>query len=270
METEINKDKVHYDVLVVEDEEVVRLSVVRILDAENITVDIALDAEMAIEKFSNNIYKLVITDLMLPGISGMELIKKLKDMKYEIPIIMITGYATLENAIKSIQNGAYDFLPKPFSYEELAGIATRAIKVSEEPGKFNLPELRKNNKFNENIKKVYYMGLHSWVKIFADNSIFVGAGVSFQGTIGEIEKINLPELGSDIYQGNSMVQIVAKNGFAHTIWSPLSGRVMGRNDGILKNPKILTDSPLMDGWLLKIIPTNYDDEIQNLSEEKDF
>jgi CheY-like chemotaxis protein len=269
MITGINNDKSKFDVLVIEDEEVVRLSVVRILNEENFSVDTAKDAETAFEKISGNSYRLIITDLMLPGISGMEFIKKQKETRIEIPIIMITGCATLENAIKSIQCGAYDFLPKPFSYEELAGIASRALFLPKVPTQLNSFVMNEDKPFNTSaIKKIFTMGIHSWVKVYTDNSFLVGAGQSFMETIDDIESVKLPEIGIDIYQGNSMAQLFTKKGFIHTVWTPLSGRVIGCNSEILKKPENFVHSPLEEGWLLKIIPTNYDYEIKNLSEYK--
>jgi CheY-like chemotaxis protein len=257
-----SSSKAQFDVLVVEDEDVVRLSVVRILGEENFSVDTANDAESGIAKIEENSYRLIITDLMLPGISGMDLIKKLNETKFDIPIIMITGYATLENAIKSIQFGAFDFLPKPFSYEELAGVASRALNLPKVPSQFNFSMTNDELPVGGSaIKKIFTMGIHSWVKIFTNGIVLVGAGSSFVGTIEDIESIKLPEINNDIYQGNSMAQLFTKKGFIHTVWSPLSGRVIGRNEEMLKKPE-------MGGWLLKIIPTNYEVEIKNLSEYK--
>jgi len=108
----------HYDVLVIEDEKVVIDSVKKILIPEGFTVDETFDVESALLNLKKNKYKLILTDLMLPKISGLKLIEIVNEKYPDIPIIMITGYATLEIAVQSLKLGAFDFIPKPFAFAD--------------------------------------------------------------------------------------------------------------------------------------------------------
>ena len=106
-----------YDVLIVEDESVVLASIKKIIEPENLVVDAAVDVDSALEKLSRNTYRLIISDLMLPKISGYDFIQVIKEKYPCIPLIVITGYATLENALQSFKTGSFDFIPKPLFWE---------------------------------------------------------------------------------------------------------------------------------------------------------
>lgn len=108
-----------FDILIVEDKLVIVEAARKILKSEGFSLDEAANSEIALQKLQQHRYKLIISDLMLPRISGIELIKKVNSTNPEIPIIIITGYAMLENAVKCFKEGAFDFIPKPFAAEEL-------------------------------------------------------------------------------------------------------------------------------------------------------
>ena len=117
-----------FDVLVVEDEPVVLRAAERILHTEDLTTESALDAESAVERLSRNNFQVVLSDLMLPGSSGFDLIDRVREHDSSAQFIVITGYATIENALESFVRGAFDFIPKPFDPGELLGVVHRAIR----------------------------------------------------------------------------------------------------------------------------------------------
>ena len=116
-----------YDVLVVDDEQVVCEGVERILRAEERTVDIALDVRTALQKLAEAEYGIVITDLMMPDIPGMRLIETLREKYPAVPSIMITGYATVKNALEALRAGACDYVMKPFTPDKLVQVVRRAL-----------------------------------------------------------------------------------------------------------------------------------------------
>ncbi|MFH0976801.1 MAG: response regulator [Spirochaetota bacterium] len=79
----------------------------------------ALSGEEALKKFNDLSIDLVITDLMMPGMDGITLIKKIIEMRENTMIIMLTGYPSIESAVEAIRNGAYDYLAKPVNTDEL-------------------------------------------------------------------------------------------------------------------------------------------------------
>ncbi|MEJ2617205.1 MAG: response regulator, partial [Ignavibacteriaceae bacterium] len=106
--------KKQWDILIVDDEQVVIDAVVKICSSEGYSVDWSIDAKEALGKFEKNSYKLIVCDIMMPDIDGFKLLDELRKIEISSPVIMTTGYSTVENAVNSLYNGAIDFIPKPF------------------------------------------------------------------------------------------------------------------------------------------------------------
>jgi DNA-binding NtrC family response regulator len=115
------------NVLVVDDEPIVCHSVRRILSKQNCSVEEAFDVDIAQQKMRNNKYDLIFLDLKMPKKDGMDVLTSIKENYPETPVIMITGYGTIDKAIEAIKLGAYQFIPKPFTPEELKEIALEAL-----------------------------------------------------------------------------------------------------------------------------------------------
>jgi len=115
-------------ILVVDDEMGIREGCKRALSAEGYAVDDAEDGNAGLEKVMENAYDLLLVDLMMPGISGLELIAKIHLIDPEIISVVITGYATIETAVEAMKKGAYDYLPKPFSPDALIAVVKRGLE----------------------------------------------------------------------------------------------------------------------------------------------
>jgi DNA-binding NtrC family response regulator len=114
--------------LIVEDEETLCDSLKRVLVREGYTVDTAGNAESAFEIFEKGFYDVIITDIILPGITGIELLKRIKDQSREQIVVIMTAYASLETAVEALRNGAYDYVVKPILHEEIKQIVKNALK----------------------------------------------------------------------------------------------------------------------------------------------
>jgi DNA-binding response OmpR family regulator len=115
-------------ILVVDDEQTVCSSIQKILTKRGYSVDNSLNAKDAIAKIKENDFDIVITDLMMPGTNGMELLEIIKKHYPELEVILITGYASIETAVKATRMGASDYLPKPFTPDELTEVTKKAIE----------------------------------------------------------------------------------------------------------------------------------------------
>jgi two component transcriptional regulator, winged helix family len=106
-------------ILIVEDEfnlaDVIRKS----LEKEKYVIDISGDGEDASYNIRSNIYDLVILDVMLPGMDGFEILKKMREEEIASKVIMLTAKSTLDDKLEGLQNGANDYITKPFHIEEL-------------------------------------------------------------------------------------------------------------------------------------------------------
>ncbi|MDI6802923.1 MAG: response regulator [Bacteroidota bacterium] len=114
-------------ILVVDDEEIVCQSIKKILSRKGYEIDNALNVEDAVKKINQTSFDLVITDLMMPKTNGMELMQIIRDHYPELEVIMITGYASIESAVKATKLGASSYLPKPFTPDELAEATKKAL-----------------------------------------------------------------------------------------------------------------------------------------------
>jgi DNA-binding NtrC family response regulator len=128
-------------ILVVDDESTICDSVKKILSRKGYSVENTLNAKDAVEKMKKEKYDILITDLMMPKMSGMELIELVKKYYPEIDVLVITGYATIDSAVQATKLGVLDYIQKPFTPNELTDRIQKAI------------ELRKNRDKAEEVNK---------------------------------------------------------------------------------------------------------------------
>lgn len=115
-------------ILVIDDEEAMRDSCSQVLIKEGYQVETAGDGETGLQKVREVKPDLVLVDLKMPGVCGMEVLKKIRDIDPNIIAVVITGFATIDSAVDSMKQGAYDFLPKPFTPDELRLIVKRGLE----------------------------------------------------------------------------------------------------------------------------------------------
>lgn len=106
-------------ILVVDDEKTIRSTLEDYFVSNGYYVVTAVDGEDAIEKFSPGEFDCVISDLMMPRINGVDLLKKIRILDKDVLFLMITAYPSIDNAIAAMNEGAYDFVTKPFHMEDL-------------------------------------------------------------------------------------------------------------------------------------------------------
>ncbi len=131
-----------FSVLVIDDEEGIRESLKGILEDEGYEVFLAENGEEGLRIFEEQGPDLVMLDIWLPGIDGMEVLRVMRDRKPDIPVVMISGHGTIEIAVKATKIGAYDFLEKPLSLDRVLITLKRAIEFKNLEREHR--ELRKN------------------------------------------------------------------------------------------------------------------------------
>jgi DNA-binding response OmpR family regulator len=115
-------------VLIVDDEEDVCRSASKILTRRGFAVDTVLGGEEAVRRMKETAFDLVITDFMMPKMDGLELLKIIRDHYPELDVIMITGYASIDSAVRATKLGAAGYLPKPFTPDELMKVTSRVLQ----------------------------------------------------------------------------------------------------------------------------------------------
>ncbi len=117
-------------ILIVDDEEGVRKSLVMLFQKEGHRVCPATNGEDAIRQFGREAFDLVITDLRMDGMNGIELLNYMQEQHVQIPIIIMTAFGTIDSAVEAMRLGAMDYVAKPFEYDEIVHRANRAIERS--------------------------------------------------------------------------------------------------------------------------------------------
>ena len=115
-------------ILLVEDKDSLRQMLATAIRKEGYTVDEAADGPQATEKIKKQPYHLVITDLRLPNLSGLDILRAQKDIDTTIPVLIMTAYGTIEEAVEAMKQGAFDFLPKPVDMSHLFLLIDRALE----------------------------------------------------------------------------------------------------------------------------------------------
>ncbi|MBN1334384.1 MAG: response regulator [Deltaproteobacteria bacterium] len=111
----------------IDDERSVCVSCTRILEEEGYAVDQALSGREGLRMASTGDYDLALIDLKMPDIGGMEILQALHRDRPDVITVMITGYATIHTGVEAVKKGASDYLPKPFTPEELSTVVSRAL-----------------------------------------------------------------------------------------------------------------------------------------------
>lgn len=115
-------------ILVVDDEEIVLKSCRKILEGGGHQVFTALSGEDAFDLLEKELFDIVITDMKMPGIDGIQVLERVKEKHPDIAVIMITGYSTVQSAVQAMKLGAFDYIPKPFTPDEVLIVVEKALE----------------------------------------------------------------------------------------------------------------------------------------------
>ena len=116
--------------LVIDDEQIVLDSVSKILTDENYEVDMSLSGRKGLEGAIQKDYDIVLTDIRMPDIGGMRVLRDIKRAKPLLPVVIITGYATVRSAVQAMKLGAADYLEKPFTPDQLLKAVASALEMA--------------------------------------------------------------------------------------------------------------------------------------------
>ncbi len=117
-------------ILVIDDDETIRDVLNTFLTAKGFHVCLACDGDEGIELLRQNKFDIVLTDIMMPKVTGIDVLKEMSVLNIKTPVIVITAYASIKNAVQAMKMGAFDYVTKPFNLEELLILIQRAISIS--------------------------------------------------------------------------------------------------------------------------------------------
>ncbi|MFO8184676.1 MAG: response regulator [Candidatus Aegiribacteria sp.] len=109
-------------ILIIDDEKNIRLTLSHAIEPMGFSVDSAVNGEEGLEKIAENDYDIILLDLKMPGMDGLEVLRRLREISEGVRVIIITAYGTIENAVEAMKQGAVDYIQKPFSPKEIRDI----------------------------------------------------------------------------------------------------------------------------------------------------
>jgi FixJ family two-component response regulator/glycine cleavage system H lipoate-binding protein len=255
--TQVSTAAAQVRVLVVDDEQVIHASLRKILEREGYRVDAALSAQEALERLAADGYELVITDLMMPGMSGIGLLQAMRARGLAAPVVMITGYPTIRSAVQAMRLGAIDYVAKPFTRRELLGPVRRALRL-EDSGLGEAAAQQPTMTSEELVPgSELYLPHHAWARFDQDGTFLVGLEASFLAAVGAVEVVFAPQRAELVEQGHVALQVTCVGGEQHGVAMPLSGEVLAVNHAALTSSALLR----ADTWLLRIAPSHLGEEI---------
>jgi len=243
-------------VLVVDDDAVVLDAVRKALRDDALEIDTVESAAEALAKLAERPYRLVITDLMMPETDGLGLLERIKESGAQPRTIMITGYPTVQSALRARRLGAFEYVTKPFTRQELRSVVVRALRSPQAAGGAGAPD--------QASAPALYIPDHAWARLGPGGSAVIGVAGAYAAAVGEIASIEFPAVGDMLEQGRVCVLIRATDGVEHTVYCPLSGRVVEVNRAVVDDPRLVSSSPEARAWLFRLTPLRAVEEAANL------
>ena len=256
------------DILVIDDEPTVTQAVVKICSAEGMTVSAAGYASEALQCLEDNEFRLMLCDIMMPELSGFQFLEELAHRGIHTPVVMMTGYSTVENAVKSLTStGAVDYIPKPFTADELLTVVQRSLRCGmllDEAESASLSR-RGSMSYVPCPADYYKLGYVSWAFMEDEGTALIGVSDLFLKAAEGIKEFELALPGEDLLQGIPCAEATSSDGLMHGIICPLSGRILEVNAHAQSTPSLVERDPYFRGWLYRILPTSPKSDLQWLS-----
>ncbi len=260
-------------IIAVDDEAVILDSFRKILVLAGFSVDTVQDGREALTLVRQNDYDFLFTDLKMPVMDGIEVVKAVKHIRPDLDVAVITGFGTIETAVETMTHGAVDYVQKPFTEEELVAFANRLLikrqarlesqsKPTVRVVAPSLAEVVADKEFCVPGGAFVSPG-HAWAQIEADGGVCVGLDDFARKALGKVERIELPAIGTAIRRGDVLF-VVRRGDEIARFRSPVSGTVKQANGDLTRDPALLSQSPYDRGWVCVVAPSELAGDLATL------
>jgi CheY-like chemotaxis protein len=260
-------------ILAVDDEPVVLDAFRKILVLAGFDVDTVESGPEALGLVQRRDYDFVFTDLKMPGMDGVEVVKAVKHLRPDVDVAVITGYGTIESAVATMQHGAVDFVQKPFTEDELVEFANRLLirrearlEAQREPSvRIVAPSVAETAAAHEYCVPggAFVSEGHTWARIEAGGQLRAGLDDFARKALGPIEGVELPRRGQRVERGEPLFA-VTRGGLKARFTAPMSGEVVQLNEALAADPALLSRSPYGKGWVCLLQPRDLAGELKLL------
>ena len=239
-------------ILVLDDDPVVTLSCKRILGAEGYNIITVDRGEDAIKRISNEEFDLLISDIRLPDVNGITVLKESKIIQPKLDVVIITGYPTLDDAKESVRLGAFEYIEKPFTPDFMMNVAG---KIFDQRGwilrKAFIDEFRNDIvSLRDTQNPVIFYKEGTWARPIKDGLWEIGFDIRYWLLSGQLMYIDIPEGLKMVTAGASFGKILSGSGQTEDLVSPMTGMVKETNTNANTAMSALIRDNLSEGWLL--------------------
>ncbi len=246
-------------ILVLDDDPVVTLSCKRILGAEGYSISTVEKGEDALNKLAKDDFDLLISDVRLPDISGIEVLKEARVIKPKTDVVIITGYPTLEDAKESTKLGAQEYIEKPFTPDFMLNVAK---KVFDTRGwilrQAFIDEFRDYvSPLKDSDNPVIFYKDGTWARPSKDGLWEVGCDLRYWMLSGNLMYVEFVKNLDKLDAGQPFAKIYSSSGEGSELLSPMNGELKEINTQANDVMVALLKEHLSEGWLLwlaKVIP----------------
>jgi CheY-like chemotaxis protein/glycine cleavage system H lipoate-binding protein len=251
--------KTRRDILVIDDEAIVLQGIARICSCEGLSVETAASGRAGLECLAESTHRLIICDIMMGDLDGFEFLAEARRRGNRSPIIMATGHSTVQNAVRSLQSGAIDYLSKPFTADELMAVIRRGLNhAALLAGDGLIPPRTCPAHFHR-------LGHVSWAATEPVGTVLIGIDDLFVHTLGGIRSIELSPPGTELVQGSGCASILSVHGLPHDLMCPVSGQVMETHAELAAQPSTIEQDPYGAGWLYRLLPADLEYSLRFLT-----
>lgn len=247
-------------VLVIDDEPVIVEALRRVLTSAGFAVTVATNAEDALEMMETVKPSVVVVDIRLPGISGIEFIPRAREVDQKAVILLMSGFSSSDHVVLSLQAGAFTFLAKPFTFEEARNVVMRAVRYYRLPASERKPRSLAGD-------RAAMFGVQGWCRVDPRGVGHVGVTEVYLKTMGRPAYVHAPPIGYPLVQGDVLARIEDTHGNAYIAWSALGGRVLEINHKVIEDPLLLLHEPTARGWLARLQASTPDEDLERLRAE---
>ena len=260
-------------ILAVDDEAVVLDSFRRILVLEGYSIDTVQSGPEALSMVQRQDYDFVFTDLKMPGMDGVEVVKAVKHLRPDVDLVVITGYGSIETAVETMQHGASEYVQKPFSADELSGFINKLlVKRQARIDALRQPTIRivSPSQAEDTPRHEYCVpggafisAGHTWARIEPDGNVRAGLDDFASKALGSSFEVLLPRIGAVVRAGDPLFSLT-RGAEEARFQAPVSGKVLEVNPGLTRDGSSLSRSPYKDGWVCRLEPADLTTEIATL------
>jgi CheY-like chemotaxis protein len=260
-------------ILAVDDEPVVLDAFRKILALDGFAVDTVENGPEALGLVQRHDYDFVFTDLKMPDMDGIEVVKGVKHLRPDVDVVVVTGYGTIESAVETMRDGAVDYVQKPFTADELVRFARRLlVRRQVRLEAHRLPHVRVvgpglvqaagTGEFHVPGGAFVSEG-HVWIRIEPSGRVRIGLDDFAHKALGAFERVDLPAPSATVRRGEPCFALRRGTMEARFV-APLSGHVTEVNGQLGATPGSSAESPYDAGWVCLLEPSDLAAELAGL------